>query len=165
MPPSAPSPPSVPSPARAHLYPFLHFFVESYESRPRRRQLHDPYPPTLQWRSRLFTHMFINTKTRRKCFVRDNEERRGKSTTDLFCEGCSPWPDASSLHIIYKSLRSDIRPCRYSADTNLRGGRFQNTRNMTRKVEGCLAVPAADTVQDCVFASHTGSRCRQPQQQ
>src|SRR6267154_2115869 len=172
MPPPAPSPPSVPSPLHAHLCPFLHFFVESYESRPRRRQLHGPYPPTSQWRPRLFIHVFINRKKKRKYSSetskdnkKGNKKGRGKSTADLFCEGCSPWPDASSLHIIYTSLRSDTRPCRYSVDTNLPDARFQSTRNMTRKVKGCPAALAANTVQDCVFASHTGSRSRQPQQQ
>ena len=103
-------------------------------------------------------------------FSKDKEEKvrqklesmtRRKSIADLFYEGCSPWQGASFLHTICTSPHSGTRPCRYFADTSSRGGPVQSTQNTTRRVKGCLAVPAADTVQDCVFASHTGSRCRQ----
>jgi hypothetical protein len=82
MPLPAPSPPSVSSPLRAHLCPFLHFFVESYESRPRRRQLHGPYPATSQWRSRLFIHVSINRKERRKCCQKLEGTKRGERKID-----------------------------------------------------------------------------------
>ena len=110
----------------------------------------------------VYSSTFSSTGKKGQKLEETMKGRRGKSAADLFCEGCSPWLDASSLHIIYTSLRSDTRLCRYSVDTNLQGGRFQSTRNMTRKVKGCLAAPAADTVRDCVFASHTCSRCPQP---
>lgn len=117
----------------------------------------------------VYSSTFSSTEEREEDISSENWKRQQKrekeSTADLFCEGYSPWPDASSLRIVYTNLRLDTRLSRYSADTNLRGGRFQSTRNMTRKAKGRLAAPAADTVQDCVFASHTDSRCRRLQRQ
>ena len=46
-----------------------------------------------------------------------------------FTKGCG---DDGLIHIIYTSIRSDTRLSRYSADTDLRVGRFQIARNMTR---------------------------------
>src|SRR3979490_1175016 len=81
--PLAPSLSSAPSPLHDPLCPFLHSFVELYESRPHRRRLHGPYPTTSQWHRRLFIHVFIKRKKEKKMFVRKlKRQQRGERKID-----------------------------------------------------------------------------------